>query len=83
MNFVEKWGTGIGKIKASEPKTKFEEVADFFMVNFRRKSTEYVPKQGIERFKITKDEIRDKGTPKNSFWTTWEKVGRNLGETWV
>ncbi len=37
VHLVEKWGTGIGKIRHLEPKTNFEEVSDFFLVTFKRK----------------------------------------------
>ena len=37
IHYIEKWGTGIGKILNLEPKTKFEEVGNFFMVTFKRK----------------------------------------------
>ncbi|MCK5630343.1 MAG: putative DNA binding domain-containing protein, partial [Nanoarchaeota archaeon] len=40
IDFVEKWGTGIGKIKRLEPSTKFEEISNFFMATFKRKSQE-------------------------------------------
>lgn len=40
------WGTGIGKIKSLEPNTKFEEISNFFMVTFKRKSQEYGLKKG-------------------------------------
>ena len=39
VDFVEKWGTGIEKIRRLEPKTKFEEISDFFLATFERKNT--------------------------------------------
>jgi ATP-dependent DNA helicase RecG len=48
VHFVEKWGTGIGKIKKLEPKTMFEEVADFFLVTFERRN---VPEDRLNRIK--------------------------------
>ena len=38
VHYVEKWGTGINKILSLEPKTKFEEFANFFQVIFERKA---------------------------------------------
>jgi ATP-dependent DNA helicase RecG len=37
VHYIEKWGTGIGKIRKLEPETAFEEVGDFFLVSFKRK----------------------------------------------
>ncbi|MGM5484412.1 MAG: ATP-binding protein, partial [Nanobdellota archaeon] len=37
ISLIERWGTGIDKIKSLEPETSFEEFADFFMVTFKRK----------------------------------------------
>lgn len=83
VHYVEKWGTGISKIKNFEPKTKFEEVSDFFLVTFQRKNIRYTSKQDIEKFKITKDELKDKNLPKDALidWLgeSWENVGRMLG----
>ena len=38
VHLVEKWGTGIGKIKSLEPCAKFEEFSGFFSVTFKRKN---------------------------------------------
>jgi len=37
IDLVEKWGTGIGKIKSLEPNTKFEVFNEFFSTTFERK----------------------------------------------
>ena len=37
IHLVEKWGTGIRKIKSLEPSTKFEVFAEFFSTTFKRK----------------------------------------------
>ncbi|MCK5040547.1 MAG: DeoR family transcriptional regulator, partial [Candidatus Aenigmarchaeota archaeon] len=51
VDFVEKGGTGIGKIRRLEPKTKFEEISDFFLVTFKRKErgVENVPENVPEK----------------------------------
>jgi len=38
IKYIEKWGTGISKIRKLEPETTFEEVGDFFLVTFKRKN---------------------------------------------
>jgi ATP-dependent DNA helicase RecG len=38
IKYIEKWGTGIGKILKLEPETTFEEIGDFFLVKFKRKN---------------------------------------------
>jgi len=43
VHYVEKWGTGINKILSLEPKTKFEEFANFFQVVFERKAPVKAP----------------------------------------
>ncbi|HLC81590.1 MAG TPA: winged helix-turn-helix transcriptional regulator [Candidatus Nanoarchaeia archaeon] len=37
INFVEKWGRGIGLILSKEPATEFKEVGRQFIVTFKRK----------------------------------------------
>ena len=87
MNYVEKWGTGIGRIRKLESKTKFEELSNSFVVTFKRKIPKYIPPQNeIEKFRITKDQLRDKQLPKQVIidWLGkgWEKVGKRLGKGW-
>ena len=50
VEFIEKWGTGIEKIRSLEPKTKFEEISDFFQVTFKRKEkwVENVPEKRLD-----------------------------------
>jgi uncharacterized protein (UPF0332 family) len=61
VHFVEKWGTGIGKIKGLEPKAIFEEVADFFLVTFQRRNVPETTQKIIELIKekssITREEL--------------------------
>lgn len=61
---IEKWGAGIRKILAAEPKTSFEEVGTQFIVTFRRHEPE-------ENKKATDDNLQDK---------VGEKVGDRVGE---
>jgi ATP-dependent DNA helicase RecG len=40
VHFVEKWGRGIELILSKEPETTFKEIADMFVVVFKRKGVE-------------------------------------------
>ena len=76
-------GTGIGKIKRLEPKTKFEVVADFFRVTLLRKNIEHSNEIVVRKLKISKNELKNKRIPKEVLikWLGkgWEKVGKRLG----
>jgi len=52
VHYVEKWGTGIKRIKEYAPKTKFEEVSDFFIVTLKRK---YIEETTQENGKLNKE----------------------------
>lgn len=64
VHYVEKWGTGIGRIRKLESKTEFKELSNAFIVIFKRKTAEYLPRKVIEKFKITKEQLKDKNLPK-------------------
>ncbi|MGE3062131.1 MAG: ATP-binding protein [bacterium] len=52
IKYIEKWGTGIGKIMKLESETTFEEVGDFFLVTFKRKnmqSSEKIVEKTVEK----------------------------------
>ena len=84
ISIVERIGSGISRMRTLFPKVKFESSSNWFKVIFTR-IVDMKRKKGIEKFKITKDELKNKKLSKevllDYLGESWEKVGRKLGVT--
>jgi len=80
--FVEKIGSGIKRILELTPNVKFKISSNWFSVIFNREN-EVKRKIGIQKFKITKNELKNKKISKDILidylGADWEKVGSKLG----
>jgi len=84
VGLVEKIGSGISRMQTLFPSVKFELSLNWFKITFPR-INEVKRKKRVEKFKITKNELKNKKISKevllDYLGESWEKVGRTLGVT--